>query len=241
MLALTAQTNNIKKLAAATEALITRAPGAPGAGIISGVSGAGKTTAVAWLANRVNVNAVHVRAIRVWTPLTMLESILFNLGIAPNRKCAHMVHQIVEGLATTGRSLFVDEADYLLKRPELVDILRDLHDLSTEPLILIGMADFLKNLDRWPQLKGRVGQKVEFLPPDLSDVKEYVATCGEIDLSDDAVEWLHETHGGTMRSLEVGLEMIERLARKHGLKKVHKADVASVSAPFPVRGRRAAA
>jgi ABC-type uncharacterized transport system YnjBCD ATPase subunit len=74
-----ARVSNIVLLANATDALIQRAPGLPGIGLIHGPSGYGKSTAIAWLRNF--VNGVHIRAWPTWTPTAMLSMIIKELGL----------------------------------------------------------------------------------------------------------------------------------------------------------------
>src|SRR5882672_11477857 len=102
---------NVARLSDAGEALMRRAPGMPGMGLVSGETGYGKTTAISWYANR--ANAVYVRAWATWTPAAMMDAILRELGRAARGSCAQMMRDIIEALALSGRSLFIDEADYI--------------------------------------------------------------------------------------------------------------------------------
>ena len=133
-----AQITNVRSLHVVSQSLIERDAGVPGIGLVWGATGFGKTTAAAWLANK--VDAVYVRAMAAWTPSTMLASIMRELDAKPVARCAAMVEIIVERLALDGRPLFVDEADYLVGSPKMLDTLRDLHDIATTPLILIARS-----------------------------------------------------------------------------------------------------
>ncbi len=219
-----AQVSNIRVLFAAAETLRTRAPGVPGIGLIWGASGFGKTTAITWLANQPRVNAVYVRAMATWTPTAMLGAIMRELDAEPRPRCAAMIDFIVGALAREDRPLFVDEADYLAENRKLLDTLRDLHDMATTPLILIGMKDFQRRVMNREQLAGRVSQWVEFQPADLKDARTLCDEVCEVRVADDLLAALHKSCGGSMRGLVVGLSRIEHLARKHALPTVKLAD-----------------
>jgi hypothetical protein len=217
-----AHVKNISLLSDAGEALIRRAPGVPGIAVIWADTGAGKTTAAAWFANR--VNAVYVRALATWTPSSMLGAILRELDVDPLSRCSDMVNKIAEELALKGRPLFVDEADHVISSKRLVETLRDLHDLSSSPLLLIGMADFMRQVKLREQLAGRVAQWVHFQPASLADARTLADAVCEVEISDDLLERLRSVARGSMRGLTVGLYKIEAFAKRTGKARVTAKD-----------------
>ncbi len=208
-----AHVKNIKLLYQAGEALRTRAPGVPGIGLLWGPTGFGKTTAAAWYANQ--CNALYVRAVATWTPSSMLGALMRELDSQPMSRCADMVAFIVERLALENRPVFVDEADYLLSK-KLLETLRDLHDLSNAPLILIGMADFRRKVIHREQLAGRIAQWVEVRAADIDDARALATACCEVEVADDLLKDLQRETRGSMRGMTVGLDRIEAVARKLG-------------------------
>lgn len=219
-----ARVTNIRVLWAASETLRTRATGVPGIGIVWGASGAGKTTAITWLANQPGINAVYVRAMKLWTPTAMLGAIMRELNAEPKPRCATMIDYITRTLARENRPLFVDESDYLAESKKLLDALRDLHDMATTPLVLIGMKDFQRRVMHREQLAGRVSQWVEFQPADLKDARLLCDELCEFKVADDLLASLHRSCAGSIRGLVVGFSRIEHLARKQGLSTVKLAD-----------------
>ncbi len=217
-----APVKNLRLLSQAGESLASRDIGVPGIGLICGNTGLGKTTAAAWYAN--HVHAVYVRALALWKPSAMLGAIMRELDAKPLQSCSAMMDFIIDKLALTGRPLFVDEADYLIGNKRLLESLRDLHDLSTMPLILIGMKDFRQRIMHREQLAGRISQWVEFKPADVEDARVLAETVCEVEVSDDLLAELHQKTGGSMRGLVVGLSRIESYAKKHALKRLGAAD-----------------
>lgn len=215
-----AVTKNVAALLRAYESLAGRDRGIPGIGLLHGQTGAGKTTATAWLVNR--TNGVYLRAAATWTPSSMLGRAVVELGgeAATHRGSAQMVDFIVRRLAEENRPLFVDEADYLFRDLRMLETLRDIHDLSEQPVLMIGMEGIARRLVSRQQLSGRISQWVDFLPADLEDARTLAATVCEVQLEDELLDRLHAEAKGSMRLMAVGLARVEALAKGNGWKKV---------------------
>lgn len=210
--------SNVARLAESGEALLSRANGMPGMGLVWGETGFGKSTAVAWLATR--QHGVYVRALATTTPSSMCESICREIGIARRATNVGTIEVIVEKLAETNRPLFIDEADYVVDQKKLVETLRDIHDLSSVPVILIGMASIRRAISGRQQLSGRISQWVEFQPSTLDDTRMLATQLAEVEVSDDLVQRLHESTRGSVRLAVVGLSRVEQYARSRGLSKI---------------------
>jgi DNA transposition AAA+ family ATPase len=207
-------TSNVARLTEAADALLNRAYGMPGMGLIEGHTGFGKTTAVAWLTTR--LNGAFVRALATTTPSSLLESICRELNIGKRSSNVAAVEDIVRKLAETNRPLFVDEADYLTEKKRLVETLRDIHDLATVPVILIGMQGIRRKLTHLQQLTGRISQWVEFRPSTLDDVKKIATDLCEVRIDPALLQRLHAETGGSVRLVVVGLSQIEARAKGQG-------------------------
>lgn len=213
---------NVTRLTEAGDALINRGYGMPGMGLIFGATGYGKTTAATWFVN--HCHGVYVRAMATTTPSSLLGTICKELDMAPMRSCAPMTEAIVEKLAQTGRPLFVDEADYLADSKRMTETLRDLHDMATVPVILIGMAGIQRKLAHRQQLSGRLAQWVEFAPCDMEDARMLASQLCEVSVADDLLAKLHRKASGSVRLLVVGLGRIEHYARARGLDSIAATD-----------------
>jgi len=210
--------SNVQRLAEAADALLNRAYGMPGMGLVEGPTGYGKTTAVAWLVTR--VNGVFVRALATTTPSSLLDSICKELGIGKRSTNVATVEDIVRKLAETGRPLFIDEADYLADKRRLIETLRDIHDLATVPVVLIGMHGFRRKLTPLQQLTGRIAQWVDFQAASEFDARVLARELAEVDVDDALVGKLHAAAQGSVRLLVVGLAQIEQRAKNRGLRKI---------------------
>lgn len=207
-------TKNIVRLSDASETLLRRAPGMPGMGLVHGETGTGKTTAVAWMVNR--YHGVYVRACAVWTPAAMFSAILRELGRHAHGSGAQMMTDIVEALALSGRPVFIDEADYLVDAKRMSESLRDIHDLTTVPVLLIGMQGIDQRLACRKQLTGRVLQDVHFEPLDREDALTIAHELCDTHIQDDLLDRAFAKVGGYIRNWVVALSRIEEFAKSRG-------------------------
>ena len=218
-----AKTKNLSNLARAADQLRTRNIGTPGIGLIWGPSGLGKTTAATWFCDQ--YDAVYVRAWSTWTPGAMLGAICAALDLPAQTRISAAIDQIVLALSRTQRPLFVDEADYLLGSARLLDTLRDLHDVSSAPVIVVGMGEFRRRAERREQFAGRVTARVEFRPADIEDARTTATAMLErVRPTDDLLARLVQETGGSMRRIVSGLAQVERLATRRRLAEVSLAD-----------------
>lgn len=218
---------NVQRLTEACDTLLTRAAGTPGMALCDSRAGLGKTTAIGWLATR--KHAVCVRALSTSTATSMMDGIAFELGIEPGKTLANKVHDIVGELVRTQRPLFIDEADYIIGRDgretKLQGAIRDLHDLSDVPVVLVGMAGIATRIKRFEQLQGRIAHRIEFQPATPQDAlllaKHMVDKC---EVAPDLVEDVRRRADGSVRFIVNGLAKIEQFARKHNKDRVELAD-----------------
>ncbi|EAU53561.1 AAA family ATPase [Mariprofundus ferrooxydans] len=213
---------NVARLTIAGEALTSRSIGMPGMGLIYGPTGAGKTTAITWYINQ--CNGVYVRAWAVWSPSAMLEAISSELNLPKMRSLASMAAAIVAKLEETGRPLFIDEADYVIEQQRMVETLRDLHDMSAVPVILIGMEGIHRKIQARKQVSGRLAEWVEFTPCDLDDARLLADGLCEVIVDDDLLAALHKSTHGLARNMTVGLSRIEARGKKNGKARMSLAD-----------------
>lgn len=219
---------NVSRLLAAGDALMHRSPGMPGIGLVWSPTGLGKSTATTWYC--ISRHGVYVRAMALWTAKVMLQTIARELDIEIKGKHgtnAVLLTAIVDALTESRRPLFVDEADYLLDKRALVDTLRDIHDLSTVPVVLIGEPRIAKDIKLNPRFAGRVSQWVKFEGLHMRDARMVADELCEIEVADDLLQDLyhaaspknstgHIIGGAEVRRVVVGLGTIEKFAQQRG-------------------------
>lgn len=209
---------NVLNLQTCWAALETRPAGLPGMMLVWGKTGAGKTTAVTWLANK--INAIFVRASATWTQRAMLNQILADLEVDPRGGSADCMILIQGAMAESGRPLIVDEADYLFHpfgTLKMLECLRDLHDQIGIPVILIGMEGIERKVVHRKQFSRRISHWVEFNPLDLTDARTLVETVCEVNLDDGLLEDLHAGAHGVIGDMMVGLARVEAYGKANHL------------------------
>lgn len=213
-----ANVKNVMRLGLAFSNLADRGAGVPGIGLVYGFTGAGKSTAVTRLVNR--TGAVFVRASAVWTPNTMLGALTHELSGQAGGSNARMLGYLIEQLSREPRPLIIDEADYLLSNTRMLETLRDIHDTTQVPVLIIGMDGIQRRITLRPQFSRRITQWIEFKPLDLEDTRILIDTVAEVTITDDLAGKLHHAAGGSVGLMTVGLARIEQFAKGQRLDSV---------------------
>ena len=215
---ITVKTKNVTKLHGILGELEDRNASIPGLALLTGKSGAGKTTAIA---SAIGIfGAVYVRAYAVTTYSSLLDSIVYELGLEAKTRNAVKVQAIIDSLRDTPKPLFVDEADYLARDGRMLEILRDIHDATKVPVVLIGMEGMERKILRYPQVSRRVSQKLEFRPCDLEDAELAARELCEVEVGADLVARMHKAAKGSIGHIVIALTKFEELARDSGLARI---------------------
>jgi hypothetical protein len=227
--------SNVMRLTEAAEDLVHRGYGLPGLGLVTGETGYGKTTAVTWLINR--YRGVYVRALATWGPSSMLSALCKELIIKPSMKCSDMMDDLIEKLAEDPRPIFIDEADYIVDSKKMTESARDLHDMTSVPVIMIGMGDFAQKIAHRKQFTGRILSNVVFEPLSAADARLLADQLCEVKVRDDLLDRIHRLCRGATRNTIVSLTRTEKLARVKGLMEIGAADMVGVKDDFFFTGQ----
>lgn len=212
-----AQTKNIRRLNHAYLELKSRDHD-EGLALIYGAPGFGKTTAACEL--YIRERGLLLTANPVWTPSTLLEKLLEELGSdARTGKNSRLLDEAVRLLAESPRPIFVDEIGFVIGNRKVVEILRTLHDLSGCPVLLIGMSSVPgcpgidKQVKRFPQFADRISQWIEFFPADFSDLQLIAELCCSVQLSEDLLRELLKDTKGNVRQIRVRLAQLQKYGK----------------------------
>ena len=216
------KTRNVKNFIGLMNNLIDKSNEVPKMGLIYGDPGLGKTQTAVWWAT--NNDAVYVRAQNKMTCRWLLEKIVYELGESPSRKMADLIEQCITHLRLKPQVIIIDEVDYLINRHRIVETLRDLHDLTGVPIVLIGMQEAKTKLGKYRHLYDRISEIIEFKPFFKDDLDVIVEELSEIKITDEAKEIFFEKTN-RFRQVIKGISLLENLAKTNGL---HKIDVKQV-------------
>ncbi|WP_419787247.1 AAA family ATPase [Pseudodesulfovibrio sp.] len=189
------ETGNVAKLRKSLSALSDTEQGRPGIGVVQGEAGRGKTMAAKeWHAMN---GGIFLRVMEGWSQFSFLQALTYKIcGERPNNtnRCRT---RIMDSLAKTPQPIIVDEADRLLM-PRIED-LRDVHDMTGCPVILIGEEGFYPRLHARKRVHSRVVDVVNFDPITPDDVMLFAAQAAALEVTPEACHKLAALAKGSFR------------------------------------------
>ena len=222
------KTKNVKNFITMTTNLQTRAEGVPGMVLVYGEPGLGKTqTALWWVANHQS-DAIYVSAKQSMSTRWLLEEITKELGDTPSYRTSELFDQIVRELIRKPRIIIVDEIDYLTQEKSAIEMLRDIHDRTHTPIILIGMSLADKKLKRYKHLYDRLSEILHYQPFLKDDVKNLIAELSEVKFDNNAIEYVYKS-GNRFRQLVKIINKAETFAKSNDIEEIHIKDVQLLS------------
>lgn len=209
---------NVASFMAMTMRLIDRAPHLPGLGVCHSPSGYGKSWSSIYAQNK--TRAIRVEVGDSWTRRVLLRNILREFGVNPPVKTAvaDLADQAISALGeNTMRPLIIDEADRLVDKG-MIEIVRELHESSGAPIIMIGEERLPAKLLQVERVHNRVLDWFPAQPCDLDDAQQLAkAFHPKITVKDDLLQAVVTASGGRARRIGVNLERIAELARNKGI------------------------
>ncbi len=211
------KTRNVKNFIDLMNNLIDKSNEVPKMGLIYGDPGLGKSRTAVWWATQ--NDAVYVRAQNNMTSHGILEKVVEDLGEAPSKKSTELMKQCIAHLRLHPQIVIVDEIDYLIGHSRTIETLRDLHDLTGAPIVLIGMHEAKTKLGKYRHLYDRISEIVEFKPFSKEDMDIIVEELSEIKITDEAKEIFFEKTN-RFRQVIKGIALLENIAKTNGLNKI---------------------
>lgn len=204
-----------------TNRLIKRDPHLPGFGVCHGPSGYGKTYASIFAQNK--FKAARVEVGDSWTRRTLLKRILieFDETVSEKATISTMADKAIAALAEdTKRPLIIDEADKLVDKG-MIEIVRELQEASSAPVILIGEEQLPKKLLTVERMHNRVLDWFPAQPCDIDDTRQLAKTfASEVSIADDLLEAIRAKSSGRARRIVVNLHHAAEMARNEGASKL---------------------
>ena len=117
------------------------------------------------------------------------------------------------------RTIIVDETDYLTIDSRAVETLRDIHDKTNVPIVLVGMGTANKRLQRHKHLYDRLLEIIKFEPFSKQDISSIIDQLSEIPFTDCAKKLLY-TRTNRFRQLVKTISKAEQVAKSNGIKEI---------------------
>ena len=190
--------------------------------VTDGAPGLGKTSTAQWYA--IQQSFPFLRAKRGWHGNWMMAELLDQLRLAPERGYERMYAQLLKGLgdrkAAAHRAglpfvVIIDEADHIIRKSEIMELIRDFTDPLEITFVLVGMGKIRAGLSRFAQISSRQSASVEFHPLSLEDTRAIVDARSHCEVEDDLLHALHQASRGYAREVMEGIASIERHCRRN--------------------------
>ncbi len=208
------KTRNYKKFVALVEVLKSLPSNIPKLALVYGEHGLGKSQAIIhWVTNN---DAVYVRATKGMTSRWLLSEIAEELGETPYWHTQETFILVENHLRTDPKIIVIDEVDYLIDGSN-IETLRDLHDKTGVPIILVGMGAVDKKIARYKHFEDRLYAKLQFEHLNKDDIHEIITQISDIEFTDDAILFL-SMKTNQFRQLIKAINKIEKLAKTNDFK-----------------------
>ena len=211
------KTNNVKRFITMMNNLQNRAEGVPGMGLVYGEPGLGKTQTINWWAFK--NDAILVRCTQLMTAKWLLLEILEYMNEIKPYSTEACFNLVIRNLILNPKVLIVDEIDYLTIDSRSVETLRDIHDKTNIPVILVGMSNANSRLKKFSHLYDRISEIVKFINFSKNDIKTIAQELSEIELTDCAIKQIY-THSNRFRQIVKIINKAENLAKSNGLNSI---------------------
>ena len=211
------KTNNVKRFITMMNNLQNRADGVPGMGLVYGEPGLGKTQTINWWAFK--NNAILVRCTQLMTARWLLTEILDEMGELSGYKISDCFKLVVRNLLVNPQIIIVDEVDYLTVDSRAVETLRDIHDKTNVPIILVGMINAKSRLKKFNHLYDRLSEIVKFEKFSKADIKTIVQELSEVEMTDCAIRYIY-TNLNRFRQIVKVINKAEIIAKANGLNSI---------------------
>ena len=212
------KTNNVKQLISMMNRLREREDGVPGMGLVYGEPGLGKTQAIKWWAFK--NDAILIRCNQMMSARWLLKEILDYMSEIKPYSISDSFDEVIRNLILTPRVLIVDEVDYLtMDKNKSIEILRDIHDKTNIPVVLVGMTNAHSRLKKFSHLYDRLSEIVKFERFSKSDIKIIVKELSEIELTDCAIKYIYSNLNRFRQIVKV-INKAETIAKANGLSSI---------------------
>jgi len=207
-------TRNVREFLAGMEVVATPIKGRIGMGLVYGDPGTGKTE----IAQRYAADNDHpyIRATDIMSRRSLLSRIVAELGEQPKYTADDLFNQAIDMLLDHPRTLIVDEVDYLC-RGGMVEVLRDVNDITNTPVVMVGMHQLDQKLKRFRHLYDRFSAVVRFRTFEVEDIASLAEQICECKIDAGGLKFIHERGHGKFRRTIVWFSRAEKMAKKNGI------------------------
>lgn len=156
----------------------------------------------------------------------LLSEIAEEIGEEPFWYSKETFELIENHLFNNPKTIIIDEVDYLIEK-KTIEVLRDIHERTGCPLVLVGMDQVDKKLSRFPHLVDRIYKKFKFETYDTNDIKKIFSELSEIPITNDGLEYL-ATRTNQFRQIVKLINRVEKLAKTNQIKELNEQNLRGI-------------
>lgn len=220
------KTQNVKRFITMVSHLQNRADGVPGMGLVYGEPGLGKTQTINWWAFK--NDALLVRCTKLMTSKWLLTEILSEMDEIIPYRTSECFNLVIRSLIQNPQVLIVDEVDYLTIDSSIIETLRDIHDKTNIPVILVGMAQAKSRLRKYKHLYDRLSEIIRFEPFTSADIALIVKELSEIEMTDCAIKYIARSTN-RFRQIVKLINKAELVAKANGINSIDEVTLKEVA------------
>ena len=188
-------------------------------GLVYGNAGLGKTKTALYLS--IQYDAIYVRATNSMSPKWLLEELAKEFDEIPRFYTADIFRQCVNALKSNPQMIIVDEIDYLLKDFRTIETLRDLHDETGVPIILVGMQLAKHKLKKHTHLFDRISEIYKFTEFEYSDIKQITEEISDVEITKETIRIIHNK-AKSFRQIVNTIDAFEKVAQANGFTQINE-------------------
>lgn len=187
-------------------------------GLVYGEPGLGKTQTALWLAYK--YDGIYLRASNLMTGRWFLDGLIKEMDELPRYLTSDNFNLVVKKLKANPKVIFIDEIDYLMNNFKTVEILRDLHDETDCPIIMVGMGLAHRKLERYKHLYDRFSEILKFETFEVKDIAQIANELSQVPISADAIEYIHQKYNRFRQIVQL-INKFETLAKENNLTEIN--------------------
>jgi DNA transposition AAA+ family ATPase len=211
------RTQNVKNFISLMNSLQNKPEGVPRMALVYGEPGLGKSRTALWWA--VKNDAVYLRSSNMMSGRWFLEELVEELGETPYYKTSDLFKQAVNQLLQKPRVILIDEIDYLTGDSKAIETIRDLHDKTNAPVVLLGMNKADRKIMRYRHVYDRLSEILKFQPFDKKEIQDIIRQLSEVEFTECAVELVF-TQANRLRQIVGLIDKAEKIAIANNLNQI---------------------
>ena len=213
------QTKNVKGFINLIQDLKNKPENITKIGLVYGNAGLGKTKTALYLSFQ--FDSIYIRATNKMTTKWFLEELAKELDEIPRFFTADIFRQCVNVLENKPQMIIVDEIDYLLNDFKTIETLRDLHDETGIPIVLVGMSLAKHKLKKHTHLFDRISEIYQYTEFEYPDIKQIVDEISEVEMTKEVISVIHQKAKSFRKIVEM-INTLENIALVNGIKLIDK-------------------